>query len=155
MHFKNLLLEQVLRFFFKFLYLTGLTLLIPAIFTSDIPQQFWFFQNLTQNLFFYIVIGLIIISLFGMFLTKGSMADALKSMGLMTLIPGFLALLTALFGEKIIIGPLQGLPLYSEMESLISHYLLISIPKMWILTVSYLIIGFVLYIIGTHYENKP
>lgn len=138
----------VLSYFFRFFYITGLTLIIPYLFTSDIPEEFWFFSNLTQETFLYISIGLIVISLIGMFWAKGNLGRALRSMGYMTLIPGGIAMIVALYGEQVIMRLFEGFAWFEKARPVIGYYLLHSVPKLWMLTISYIVIGVVLFFVG-------
>ncbi|MBD3309628.1 hypothetical protein GF351_00225 [Candidatus Woesearchaeota archaeon] len=139
--------DIIFRYFFRFLYITGLTLIVPYLFTSEIPEEIWF-MALSQRVILYIAAVLVIISLLGMMWAKKDLGKALQSMGLMTLIPGFISLLVTLYGQDVFMEYITRYEWSTRLEPVINIYLQSSLPKLWILTMSFVVLGVVLFIIG-------
>ncbi len=122
---------QAISYVAHILYITGLTSLIPIV-----PLVF---QNLSfVNYAFWFAIGLVVLSFLVVFLFTKSKKQAFKTLGLMTLIPGLLAVFFAYIGIRrmaLLIGYFRELSPF--VQSWINNY----VPNTWMLSGIYIIVG--------------
>ena len=141
---KNLFFLSLFRFF----YILGITLLIPFIFSLALePQNIW---QAPINLIIESSI-LISIGFFGLFWREQNLGKTLRFIGFATLIPAFISLFLFLFGEQLILIYLKNihhLPFEEETFSFLKFYIEKTIPKFGLLTIGYLLFGFLFYFTG-------
>ena len=125
--------------FFKFLYLTGLTFLLLFIFTTQRPEQIAVFKA-TPIIVLFISIFFIIYSIKELYMLLGTWKRTCKRLAIFTLIPGVLGILLALFGENIFF---RNIP-----SQIAADYIKKIVPKVWILTIGYIIVGVFLYVLS-------
>ncbi len=137
-----------------FLYVLGLSVLIPIIFLLFFPEHLWEYAVYTKPLL-YASIGLVIGSAILLYFYKGSIGRTFFSLGLMTLIPGALALLFSIYNQEIIFTVVKGYVAQFELiEPFLTTYLEHSLPRVWALTISYLVIGIILLWAGISFLRK-
>jgi len=131
---------------YRTLYVAGLTILIPMAFAFSIGEWKWYSRSF---LFLFVSLFLIIFSFVGMLQRKRHRGETLKSFGRMTLIPGTIALALFIFGKEVLLRFFSIMPGFENVEHLLAFYLDVFIPRMGILLAGYILIGAVLYLIGT------
>ena len=135
----------------RVMYVTGLTLLIPFVFLMLLPelpegQIFWF--SVTPAIFSFST-ALIIISFVILFWRQRRIGRTLKSLGLITLIPGAAGLMLGLLGRKAIFNFLSSAIVgFETVEPVINFYLDNAIPKIMLLTVSFIFLGILMWLMG-------
>ncbi len=87
-----------------------------------------------------------IISIIGTLYIRESLAKTFKSLAYYSLVPGLLSLLTTIFGKDFLINFLTK---YTKaLEPVVTVYINTKIPKLWFLTIAYLLLGVILYFIA-------
>lgn len=132
--------------FFKVLYLFGISLFLPLIFSYNSIINF---QNSLILLGFSFC--LIIFSVIGLYYTKHTWRSTYLSLGFLTAIPGALSLVSIIYGKSIILSLFNNSYLKLESaEPYISQFL-DKLPALWILSVAYILISlFMLYLAAKH-----
>lgn len=135
---KRIVLFELVRFVAQFFYFAGLTSLIPLL-----PLLLSPWKLLHAYVAFSVACGFVLLSFFLVYLFTESKRVALRSLGLMTLIPGFIAVV---FG---FLGPRRVSWLYANIEvplvdPLIEQWLNSSVPKAWLLAGIYIVVGVIL-----------
>lgn len=140
--------KLILKPVFAFLYILGLSFIIPFLLSIKLPEEIVmeysrYFFNFN---YIYVAIILIAISVIGTYYLKMDLGKTCRSLAYYSLVPVFLSLITSIFGKELFIS---FLPEYTkELEPIIMGYINSKIPKLWILTISYVVLGIVLYFIG-------
>ena len=143
---EHVLGRMLIGYLVSIAYIAALTfllplLLIPSTLFSQVPT------------IVYICVGVIILCALLLLWLKGDFGSALISLGLGTLIPGILGILFAVFGEEKFLGYLGQFVSISEVEPLIG-YVTANVPKLWIITAGYVLVGFLLYNWGSKITRR-
>ena len=149
----GLLSNLVVLMIVRLAYITGLTLLIPFIFLFLLPTDGVTLWQGTPPTLLIIATVLILVSFVIMFWHKQNMSRTFKALGLMTLIPGLVALLFALFGREAIFAVMQKYIFAPGVETAITLYLNQAIPRIRILTISYMFLGLLMWLMGDKLEK--
>lgn len=133
---------------YKAVYIAGLSILIPMIFAFAFGGEGpWYSSPLT---YLFASLFLILFAFIGLLKRKKHKGRVLMSLGKMSLIPGAIALVIFVFGRSIFYNLFAGIiPGFGKVEPLFEIFINYSIPKMGVLVLGYVIIGAVLYYIGT------
>lgn len=139
---------QTKSLFFRFLYLTGLTAIIPAVVINAAPTEL---AILTGTPFSIMVaaIFLVVVGISGTLKLYGSDRDGCNALAWTTLFPGFLALGVS-FGVDKIIRSLVTMFAFdlTRIQSLVELYIEKAIPHVWFLILGYVAIGGLWYLLG-------
>ena len=140
----NKIYSLILKPVLAFLFVLGLSFIIPVILSASLPEDI---TSLYASVSFLIVsVILIIISVAGTLYISKDIAHMFRNLGLYSIIPGVIAMITTVFGREVLVVFFS---VNSEtLQPIITAYLDARVPKLWILTASYLILGIVLYYIG-------
>ncbi len=130
------------------IYILGLSLIIPMLFLYFFPQRLWTAVSYAKPIL-YVSVGLVILSMLVLYMYNKSIGKTFFSLGLATFVPGSVALLFSVYNKEIIFSYIKKYVVSFELiEPLIDTYLAHALPTVWIVTIVYLIIGFVFIWIG-------
>lgn len=131
---------------FKFLYFLGLTLILPYIFLVKPTFEIKF---LKPTFILIAAISLILVGVFGVYSNKKSWKKTFFSLGLLTFIPGIIALLIAIYSEEIILALFKSSMInLKQLKPLIDMYLVKKVPRLWIITIFYIVLGIIMFLAG-------
>lgn len=131
-------------------YLVGLALLFP-IAVSSLESHTSLWSNSQATL---IIAGtLIIVGAFVLWRAKESFSTTLKSLGILTFIPGFVFLLVTLFGREKVVGIGQSVTGWSAAGTVMNTYISHGIPELAIVASLYIASGSIVYWIGNKLES--
>ena len=135
----------LLRPVFSFLYIIGLSFIIPYLLSTQLPEELA--TRYSSANFLIISIILLLTAIIGTFIIREEeLGKTFKSLGFYSLIPGILSVITALFGKDLLINLLTK---YNKaFEPLIISYINSKITKLWFLTAAYIVLGIAFYYIG-------
>jgi len=131
--------RMLLIYFLKFIYLTGLTFLILYLFTTERPEQLTVVKA-TPYILFFVALGFIIVSVMELRVILGTWKRTFRRLALFTLIPGILGAALAIFGEQLFFTIFPDTP-----AQIVTDYINRIAPKIWILTVAFIFVGFFFY----------
>lgn len=138
----NKIYSIILRPILAFLYIIGLSFIIPFFISTSLPEEIAAKYN---SVFFLIgSIILILISIIGTFYIKENLSKTLKSLAYYSLVPGILSILTTVFGKDFLNNILTS----ETLQPIITAYLETRVPKLWFLTIAYILLGIILYFMG-------
>ncbi len=144
----NAIARFIIRYFFKIAYTAGLVFIILFLSTTKAPSEFGLWKGTPATLA-GIASVLVVTGIIGVYFTcRKSFAKTLRSIGLWTLIPGIIALLTSVFGINMIYSLTQKIVSLDVAKPIINSYIDTRVPKVWTLTVVYIFVGLFLYISG-------
>ena len=140
---KNLVLQWI----FGTLYFFGLTFLLAFLLTKSIPAQLGMFKSAHQVLL-VVSISMVIIGLFGMLYSKHDFTKTLSALGRATLVPGLLGVIISITGKDIVIKMVERSINIKPIKELLILSLDKASSQVWMLTLSYIVIGISLYIVS-------
>lgn len=144
----NAVARFIIRYFFKIVYTLGLVFIIFFLSTTKAPSELGLWKG-TPAALAGIASILVIVGVIGVYLTcQRSWARSLRSLGLWTLIPGIIALLTSVYGANLVYSLVEKTTRLEITQPIIDAYMDRRVPKVWTLTVAYIFIGLFLYITG-------
>lgn len=144
----NAVARFIIRYFFKIVYSFGLVFILLFLSTTKAPSELGLWKG-TPTALAGIASLLVIVGVTGVYFTcQKSWAKSLRSLGLWTLIPGIIALLTSVYGANLIYPSVEKAIKLEVAKPIIDTYIDRRVPKVWILTVAYIFVGLFLYIIG-------
>jgi len=135
---------QIIEYIARFFYFAGLTALIPLTPLLLFPQKL-----VEAKVAFGIALTLIFIGFFIVYIVSHSKKVALRSLGLMTLIPGLLAVFFIYSGPRRITKLLN---MFGEASPFLEKWITTYMPKGWLLASVYIILG--CYLIWISYRVK-
>ena len=142
----NRIYSIILRPVLAFLYILGLSFIIPYLLSSQLPEEIA--VKYSSTFFLTGSIILIVISIIITFIIKKEdLGSTLKSLGYYSLVPGILSILTAIFGKELLINFLTKYAT-TALQPVITTYINSKITKLWFLTIAYILLGIILYLIG-------
>lgn len=127
---------QAVKYLANILYITGLTILIPLV-----PIVFSPSELSSARFAFGVAVLLVISSFFVIYFVTKSKKSAFYNIGFMTLFPGLLAVVFAYIGARrlaIFLG------FFQDLSPFIQEWINKSVPKSWMLSGIYIIIGVLL-----------
>lgn len=131
-------------------YLTGLALLFPvAVRSLETNVSPW---N-SSKMVLILAITLIVVGAVVLWRAKESISSTLKSLGLLTFIPGFIFLLVTIFGKESIVNTGIGITGYSTVGTVINAYISHGVPELAIVASLYVSSGSLLYWVGNKMES--
>jgi len=134
---------QVVKFISGFVYMTGLTALIPLL-----PLVFYPEKLIGAKIALFTAVVMIFLGFLAVYWFSGSKRTALRSLGYMTLLPGFLGVLL-LYSPRHMARLLH---MFGVVSVFIEEYVQFYVPKAWLLAGVYMILGVVL--IWLSYRGK-
>lgn len=123
---------QVVKFVASFLYIAGLTSLIPLLPLFLSPDKL-----IAAKSAFLFALGMIVISFLFIYWFAGSRKIALRSIGLMTLVPGMLAVFFSYAPHHM--TRLMGL--FGAATPYVKTFFMSRVPNAWLLAGIYIILG--------------
>ncbi len=143
----------IIRWIASLLYITALTTLIPygALLLTAMPE------NIALNLGYLPItaFGLLVLSVLVLWFYYKSLAHTVSSLGWMTLLPGLGALFFMIFRPDEVLGLLSGfITSFGRIEPYIIAYLETAFPKLWIMIISYLVLGVLFIYVAGRMEYK-
>jgi hypothetical protein len=145
---KSLFSWLVVRVLVHLSYITGLTLLIPFLFLLLLPADGVVLSQSVPPLLLIMSLLLIFVSFVIMVWHKRRVDSALRSLGLITLVPGGIAVFFSFFGRDAIFLLLERYVFAEGLEALIMLYVDQTIPKVKILIWVYVFVGLLLWLLG-------
>jgi hypothetical protein len=144
--FGNFFKEGVLHSVAHFGYFGGLAALAPVLTGAlKLNEAPWNVFSPT----FWLATGAILISLIAIFIIKKGFGNALMTVGITTMIPGFIALLFGIVSQETIFNGLSSkITGFSVVAPVFDFLIRESVPKMLFIAVAYIIIGYVVFKIG-------
>jgi len=144
--FGNFFKEGVLHSVAHFGYFGGLAALIPILTGAlKLNQAPWSVFPPT----FWIALGAVLISIIAIFILKKGFGNALMTIGITTMIPGFLALLFSVVSQEQVFNGLSSkITGFSVVAPVFSFFVEHSVPKMMFIAVAYIVIGYVVFKMG-------
>jgi hypothetical protein len=140
----------MLTWFFRLLYVSGLTLVFPIVylfaFPSDAP-----FPILPSLL---IALLLIAISFMGLLILEERFGRALQSIAQATLIPGIIGVFFSFFSRDAVFNLLSKTFAGEQATLLLNRYLENVVPKLQIVTIVYVVLGLLIWYWGYKVNQK-
>src|SRR3989344_2894581 len=141
------------------LYITGLTIVIPTLFLLALPEEIGNF-DISTAILFVVTIPLIFAGVFVRYhLSNKNPGKMCKCLGMLTLIPGMVALFLLIFSKEAIMKTLDAtipqIQNAARIDFLLSIYLEKVVPSVSTAILAYLVIGLTLYLYGIRREKGP
>lgn len=123
---------QIVKFVASFLYMAGLTSLIPLLPLFLSPDKL-----IAAKSAFLLALGLIVVSFLFVYWFSGSRKIALRSIGFMTLVPGMIAVFFSYAPRHMtrIMG------LFGAASPYVERFFLYKVPNVWLLAGIYIVLG--------------
>lgn len=137
-----------MQWVFGTIYFLGLTFLLPFLLTKNIPTEIGALQS-GPPILFAIAIFLVFIGFLGMFYAKHDIPETLSTLGRITLMPGLIGIIISLTGKEFVINLIEKWFNLGPVNVIVTNTLDRASSQVWILTLSYIIIG-----IGLFYWSK-
>jgi hypothetical protein len=130
-------------------YIGGLSMLIPAAYLYVFPQELNIVSPVTSPAVLWTAVGMVVVGFFvTLWHTKG-LGLAFKSLGRITFIPGLIGLIMSVFGRDLVLLYLAGtIPKFETIRTILTSYLDNAVPRVRYLTMSFFVLGIVLWLIG-------
>lgn len=133
-------------------YITGLAILIPMVFVNGLENGLWYSSAL---LYILLAAVFVLFAVAGVIRKQKNIPKALKSLGLMSLIPGAAAFAFFIFGKDAIYSLAASfVPAFAEIEPWLNIYLGITIPQIGLLAAGYVLVGAALYMTGRRLSGR-
>jgi hypothetical protein len=129
----GLIIFEIIKIIAQVFYFAGLTALIPLVPLLLSPQQLIGARYAFGVAFGFIFVGFLVVYWF-----SASKKIAFRSLGLMTLIPGLLAVLFSYIGPRRMAIVLRW---FGEASPLLETWIESYVPKAWLLAGIYIILG--------------
>ncbi|MBD3361994.1 hypothetical protein GF358_04360 [Candidatus Woesearchaeota archaeon] len=131
-----------------FLYIAGLSIIIPILFLFFFPSQLWSAVNYAKPILISAIV-LVVLSMIVLYVYNKSIGKTLFNLGLATFVPGAIALVFSIYNKEIVFGFIRSyFSAFEFIEPLLDSYLAHVIPTVWAVTIAYIVIGFVFIIFG-------
>jgi hypothetical protein len=144
----------VWRVLMSLLYITGLTLLIPFIFLFVFPEDSGVVAPVSSPILVWTAVVMVVISVLVTLAYRKSFGAALKSLGRITFIPGFIGLVFSIFGRDAVLLYLAGtVSGFQKVQNLLTLYVDNAVPKVRYLTLGFFVLGIVLWLMGDKLET--
>ena len=131
-------------------YLTGLALFFPiAVQALETHASLW---NVSRG-GLILSIALIVVGVVVLWRAKESLSSTMKSLGILTFLPGFVCLLVTLFGRDRVIGAGMGITGYSVVGTVMNTYISHGVPELAIVASLYVCSGSLIYWVGIKLES--
>ena len=142
----------IIVWFAEILYLSALSALLPVILLTLIsPMEP--FANLSQYVSLT-ALGMVVLSVFILFLAYQSLGRVFFSVGWITLVPGLGGLIFLDFQKDAIIAFFSTVFSWFPLVEPVVNILERSMPNLWVIAVSYIIIGFLFMHLAGKLEHK-
>lgn len=144
--FGNFFKEGILHSVAHFGYFGGLAALAPILTGAlKLNQAPWTIFPPT----FWLAVGAVLISLIAIFILKKGFGNAMMTIGITTMIPGFLALLFSVVSQEQVFNGLSSkITGFSVVAPVFSFFIEHSVPKMFYIAIAYILIGYVVFKMG-------
>ena len=142
---KHIAKRLVLQWIFGTIYFLGLTFLLPFLLTRNIPTEIGALHS-GPTILFTVAIFLVLIGFIGMFYAKHDIPNTLSTLGRVTLMPGLIGVVVSLTGKDFVVQIIERWLNIDPIRSIIMSTLDRASSQVWILTVSYIVVGVALFI---------
>lgn len=151
---EGVLVGLIVRALAGLFYVAGLTVVIPlALFLISPPPDIVAMAYLTA--YFTAAVVVVLVSVIIIFWWKKSFGKTLKTLGVMTLIPGIIALLFTMYGKEVVLNWFSSrVPNFIHVEPILMRYVDIAVPKLGWLTFVYIVLGVGLFVWGMRHQEK-
>ena len=148
------LAQQIVgRFFISTAYTTGLTLLIPLAILRVFPADLGVVSPGTSPTLVWLAAGMVVLSFFVRVWSSHSVGGALKGLGGLTFIPGFIGLLLSIFGRDALLTHLaRTVPRFPQVKDVLELYIDRAVPRVRYLTLAFFVLGVILLLAGDRLE---
>ncbi|MBN1644475.1 hypothetical protein JW851_00345 [Candidatus Woesearchaeota archaeon] len=151
---RSVIVGLLISFIAHFVYIAGLSIMIPLLFFVFFPEHLWTSVVYAKSMIFFAV-GLVVISAFVLYIYNNSIGRTFFSLGLATFVPGSLALVFSVYNKEFVFGFIRTyLKQFNLIEPYLDTYLAHSMPRVWALTVSYILIGVIFIWLGIRYSRR-
>jgi len=148
---KSVIAKVVINILVNAVYAFSLSVLVPLMLMVFFPEQLW------PNVFYakpviFLAVGLVFLSMGLLYIYTGSAGKTFFRLGLVTFLPGFLALVFSFYSKEIVFGMIEKYigPFYL-VEPYLGSYFEMVLPKVLTLAIAYLALGVFLIYIGVSY----
>ena len=146
--------DIVWRFIVAIVYVGGLSLLIPAAFLYVFPPELKILAPTTSPTILWTAVIMVLAGFFITLYHTKTIAKAFKSLGRITFIPGMIGLVMSFFGRDLVLLYLAGtVPGFTRIQMMLTAYLDNAVPRVRYLTLSFFVLGIVLWLIGDKLET--
>lgn len=145
-HFHAFVGKAALEMILSTCYAAGLALIFPFVYLQA-------FSDGASPTVLGAAIALVLVSFFGFLWMKGKLKSALFALSKITLIPGFIGILFSLFGEDVFFAIISKTAPEQAVE-LLKIYVEQAVPQVRALTISYVILGVLLWWLGTKISSR-
>lgn len=152
--FERVVSDIAWQFLVAIVYMGGLSLLIPAAFLYVFPSELKIVSPATSPTVLWTAVVLVLAGFFITLYHTKTIAKAFKSLGRITFIPALIGLVMSFFGRDIVLLYLAGtLPGFAKIQTILTAYLDNAVPRVRYLTLSFFVLGVVLWLIGDKLET--
>jgi hypothetical protein len=136
------------------IYIGGLSMLIPAAFLFVFPQELNLVSAITSPVLLWVAVGLVVVSFAVTLWHTQGLGKAFKSLGRITFIPGLIGLVMSIFGRDLFLLYFAStVPAFEQLRTILTSYLDNAVPRVRYLTLSFFVLGIVLWLIGDKLER--
>ncbi len=141
--------KYYLQFYlFSSIYLLGLTALIPAVLINAAPTELGFWSG-TPLIISCLALFFVVLSIWLILRMHNKTDEGFLALARITLIPGIVAIAVSLGITSMVTSIVYGyIPDLSKVQPLIDLYLESVVPHVWFLTLGYLSVGGVWYLLA-------
>jgi len=137
-----------ISYVYRTLYLLSLTALIPAVVINAAPTELKFFSA-TPFTILVVALTILIISIIGMFRLHKTKSEAFIALAWTTGLPGVIALSVSLGARSVISSIVTRIVFdLSRIDPLIDLYIEQAVPQVWFLTMGYVAIAGLWYLMA-------
>jgi len=145
---RSLLASLVINIVVHILYVAGLSTIIPLLVLRFFPEQLWESVVYAKSAL-YFSFALVLVSVVILYLYNKSVGKTFFNLGLITFIPGILAILFSVYNKEIIFNFVRNyFSQFDLLEPYLNTYLSHALPSVHALTVIYVFIGVVFLCVG-------
>ena len=135
-------------YFFSSIYLLGLAAIIPAVVINAAPTELGFWSG-TPWIITCLALLLVILAVWRIMSLHKNTDEGYISLARITLIPGLVAIAVSMGITSMVTSIVYGyIPDLSKVQPLIDVYLETAVPHVWFLTLGYLSVGGIWYLLA-------
>lgn len=136
----------LVRHIWGFFFVSGLSIFIPWLASINLPTALETLKVASTQVLLLSAIAMTVIGVIGSYATAKNTGQMLKWMGLYTLIPGLLGVAFSAVNKQVVYARAEHLfPAFDQIKPAVDAYLGHTIPKLFMLTIVFSLIGLYLF----------
>ncbi len=145
---ESFIAKWVIRIVATFVYAFSLSIITPLALVALFPEYLWPPVIYAKSVIF-LAVGLVFLSAFVLFIHTKSIGSTLFQLGIVTFVPGFLALIFSFFSREIVFGFIEKyIVQFAVIEPYIQSYFSLVLPRVLLMAIVYLVLGGILIYLG-------